>query len=56
MMYLQGPTAGDSVFGSFMTTNVVMLGHFEPYPRARARTRPYGPLLFSVDMSGITFR
>ena len=49
MMYLQAPTAGNSVFGPFMTSFVVILGHFEP------GHAPYGPLLFSVDMSGITF-
>ena len=29
MMYLQGPTAGNSVFGPFMTSSVVALGHSE---------------------------
>ena len=30
MMYLQAPTAGNSVFGPFTTSFVVILGHFEP--------------------------
>ena len=30
MMYFQAPTAGNSVFGPFMTSFVVILGHSEP--------------------------